>query len=231
MKKKVLSLVLGLTLLVNPLTVLAETQTTTTTGEISCTVTASIPDPTSYTVTLPKTLEVTTSEPDKIEYEVNVQGSILDGYNLNVVPDETFTMTLGNDSKTVQVEQEKQSWGTNEMDGSVVAAGSVDISSLTTGSWVGNLNFTISLEEPVPETITYTAILVDSDGDTIAGQMISCYDAYNDKYLPPSSTDSNGKVNFKLPRYSGHKVWLLTAGEGAAVMFPEGQTTVTIVID
>lgn len=147
MKTKLLNLMLVLILLLNPVSILAaeDTQTTNGVGSMSCTVTASIPDPNQYTVTIPKSLEMDTNT-NKAEYQVSVTGTLANDYLIAVTPDNKFEMVNEDDKVIATVMQERTKWDNTEVDGTVLATGIVSVEEFTSyGEWSGTLNFTVEI--------------------------------------------------------------------------------------
>jgi hypothetical protein len=147
MKKRLLSLFLSFALMINPITVFAsETQETDKPASMSCTVTAAVQDNSQYVITVPKTLTLD-SETFSANYNVNVEGGLNEDFYVNVIPDETFTMTQGSKTVDARVVQDKLFWCSTEVDGSNIANGTVQSEELSGGDWIGVFNFNIELLE------------------------------------------------------------------------------------
>jgi hypothetical protein len=151
--------------ILSPIPVLAnETQQATEPSNMACTVTAIIPDPTSYTVTIPKTLELN-PETNSVEYDVKVEGVLADPtYYVKVQPDSSFQLTSDNkEPVAATVTQDRTIWGSTEVNGAIVANGTITAETeLTMGEWTGSFNFNIILEQTL-EPGVYAA-----DGTMIA---------------------------------------------------------------
>jgi hypothetical protein len=106
----------------------------------------------SFTVTIPKTVDL--GEDKTTDYEVNVVGDIASNEKITVKPDATFKMvdqsnaTVKKADVTATVTQATQEFVYSDInvDGGKTVPGNIDAQDLTAGSWKGTFNFAIALE-------------------------------------------------------------------------------------
>ena len=144
--KKLLSLLLTMTLLLSSSTIAFaadNTTTVTTAGTQSVTVTATIGS--AFTVTIPKTIAINAGT-KTATYTISVSGDIAGDETLAVTPAASFVMQQnGKADVTATVTQVKKSWSYSDITSTPSTTGTISATGLSGGAWEGSLNFTISL--------------------------------------------------------------------------------------
>ena len=84
----------------------------------------------------------------------------------------------------------------------------------------------LETDDVVGEMTEYKVILVDADGDSVAGQMVQvCNDS---TYFPPAVTNNEGVAVFTLAESNKYKAKLMTAPDDAYVPFGAGKKEITL---
>lgn len=105
-------------------------------------------DPTpEYTITLPVNIDI--GRDLSASYTVTVKGVAETDKVISLKPDTQVTMTSDSKSETVDVYQPKTRWSYNDItaEGGTSIVGTVNAERLTEGTWTGNLQFTIALQQ------------------------------------------------------------------------------------
>lgn len=106
--------------------------------------------PETYTITLPKILQLDTST-NQATYAVKVSGNIATNSVIHVVPDSSVSLENGNgETVNATILQEKEDFKTNELeaagDAGISTIGTITSGELSAGDWLGKFNFNISVE-------------------------------------------------------------------------------------
>lgn len=104
-----------------------------------------------FKVIIPKHIILDGTE-KKGEYLVTVEGDIAGLEYVSVVPDKNITLSSANLASVVApITQDKTAWFYDEIlpETKVIGNGLIDAKDITAGSWNGNFNFNISLNEEV----------------------------------------------------------------------------------
>jgi hypothetical protein len=189
MKKKLLSILLSLSL-ISGQTLIINAEETVVTGNADsianpakCTVTATVES--HYTVIVPKELELTKNDDNSYRsiYQVKVEGDIAEDEYVRVVPEnEIMLSTKGKDSVPIVVTQEIQNFMSTYYNGELlaepttvklgetnIAEGSLNVKEnyeLSAGEWYGTLMFNIGLKSTLEASIEAGAY--DSSGVQLA---------------------------------------------------------------
>ena len=173
-------------------------QEVTSKGQKQTTVTVTLGS--TFKVTVPSTINIDNNSKAVLNenYTVKVEGDITGNEKVTVIPDSTFGLNqTGKDSITVAVNQDKQSFMYDEINGQngCTATGSLTTADeITAGTWTGNLTFYINLEADLApglyETGTSTmkrswddliadgkvtvsnGVITGSDYDTLVGDLV-----------------------------------------------------------
>ena len=128
-----------------------------------------------FIVSIPKHI-VLDGETKTGAYTVGVRGDIAGTEYVSVVPDESFAMTQsGKADVTASISQDKTKWVFDEifdpmLEATVDGHGVIDAQGLTAGSWNGNFNFNIALnEEKGNDVVEYTEFTLTADNYAMAG--------------------------------------------------------------
>jgi len=113
----------------------------TYTGSYSMILTANkVPE---YVIKIPTKVDITNNE-TTINY--SVMGDIYANQTLNIVFDDTTTITNGKQNVTLNIAQEKSTFNYNELTNSLITyTATITHNKLTSGNWTGRLNLVISL--------------------------------------------------------------------------------------
>ena len=157
--KRIATALLASTIMMSSLTCmpLAEdtTQTTSQTGVQSTTVTYR--QDSTFTVSIPKTITLDSSK--TATYNVNVKGDIAGDDIIVVKPDKTVTMSDSNGKSdvTATITQQKTDFTMSDLKANSgegnSTTGTVSATDLTAGSWTGTLNFDISLNMTITDSL------------------------------------------------------------------------------
>ena len=152
MKKKFLAFVLLLSLC-SSTTVMAEEQT----SEIVCTI------PSSYTVSIPKTINLVNGQTN---YNITVSGDICSDETVKIIPENT-TITMVNtednnisSTATITQSEENTLFNFTEIKNNTSKQGTITFNteSLTAGNYAGTVNFLISVIQPEEKILDQFAI-------------------------------------------------------------------------
>lgn len=145
--RKLISTLLALSMIISPLSVLAETKTTPVEAHIA----------EQWVVTLPTSIALGNSTSKG--YSITVKGDVLDDTSITVTPDSSFTMTdLLNHSLDASVTPDVFKWTADMINitEGTTQSGNISLASLPAGTWSGNLNFTIAVKD-IPDAGWYNA--------------------------------------------------------------------------
>ena len=182
-------------------------------------------------------------------YTVSVEGDIAGTEYIKVVPDASFALTSNNLANvTAYITQDKTEWVYSEMltGSNVISNGEIDASGISAGSWNGNFNFNVSLEENSGSEVASILTLSEDDvkmGSTDSVQVNAFIDGENVNDIVSWNSDNeniivaNGLVETKANAQVGDTATVTVSATSNASLLAEGeeqetataQFTVTII--
>lgn len=156
MKKKILSVITLISILSFGMVVNAENLETTGNSNTNETVGVSLSytKASTYSVSIPKTIELTPDEEGNYSntYNITVTGDVTISDTITVSPSST-TVTLKDQSASLikkddviaNLSQENQTWDATEINNGTVKQGNIKATGLSAGAWKGTVLFNITL--------------------------------------------------------------------------------------
>lgn len=112
-----------------------------------------INQPSTFTVTIPKEIELQASgnavDTYVSDYEVTVTGNISANQVVTVIPNSTFVLTQTGKSDlnaTIVQQETNAAWNEINTQSGKKMQGSIEVPNVTAGNWTGSFNFNISLK-------------------------------------------------------------------------------------
>ena len=133
------------------------------TNEVTENTTVYVSQASSFGVIIPKTI-ILDGKTKNATYEVSVTGNIGGQESIEVVPEDSFLMKQqGKNDIDALVTQDKTSWIYNEFE--TKGSGTIVAEDMTAGSWNGQFNFNIFLNEAEPMVIAIDENGIDLNAD------------------------------------------------------------------
>ena len=207
------------TILGNMTMVFADTTNTVSQNSTSaCTV--SVEKPSTFTVTIPKTITLDGNEP--VNYDIGVEGDLALNKKLLITVDDIITLTdsKGKSNASASSEITKNEFPAAEVNSGSQTTGTLTGQGLSSGVWTGNLSLDIELAEDKTygEDVTISSSNLSTYGISQQGEMI----------IPAEVKDESGIYHkVKTIGNGNYSTGILGTQETTSIVISEGIETIS----
>lgn len=207
------------TILSNMTIAFADTTDTVSQNSTSaCTV--SVDKPSTFTVTIPKTITLDGNEP--VSYDIGIEGDLALNKKLLITVDDTVTLTdsKGKNNASASSEITKNEFPAAEVNSGSQTTGTLTGQGLSSGVWTGNLSLDIELTEnkTYGEDVTISSSNLSTYGISQQGEMI----------IPAEVKDESGIYHkVKTIGNGNYSTGIISTQETTSVVISEGIETIS----